>query len=222
MPDWRALTEQRLAGLRLPDPRREQILQELAEHLEDEFILLRQRFPEDEAQRRTLSLLAEPDTLIREIGKAEREDTMTQAARTFLCGILTGGISFLLGVMVFIFALGNTAFASAIDAAGPPAFPPLLWLLHLAGGIWTMWLYAAIRPRYGAGPKTAAVAGFAMWVICTLADMRWVSIGAVPVSLTSFLAPLSFGIPVAVLATMAGAWAFERSERAPSPALKVS
>ncbi len=222
MPDWRTLTEQHLAGLRLPNPRRDQILQELSEHLEDEFAVLRERLPADEAQRRTLSLLAESNALIREIRKAEREDTMAQTLRIFLSGIVTGTVLYLLGVTVFIFALGNTAFASAIDAAGPPAFPPLLWLLHLAGGVWTMWLYSAIRSRYGAGPKTAVLAGLAMWVICTLVDTRWVSMGAVPVSLSSFLAPLSFGIPVAVLAALAGAWAFERGERAPSAALKAS
>jgi hypothetical protein len=27
-----------------------------------------------------------------------------------------------------------------------------------------VWLYAAIRPRYGAGPKTALCAGLAVWV----------------------------------------------------------
>jgi len=30
-------------------------------------------------------------------------------------------------------------------------------------GIFAIWLYAAIRPRYGAGPKTAACAGAAVW-----------------------------------------------------------
>jgi hypothetical protein len=30
-------------------------------------------------------------------------------------------------------------------------------------GIALVWLYASIRPRYGAGPKTAIVAGVAMW-----------------------------------------------------------
>ena len=31
-------------------------------------------------------------------------------------------------------------------------------------GIVAIWLYAAIRPRMGAGPKTAVVAGLAVWV----------------------------------------------------------
>ena len=33
----------------------------------------------------------------------------------------------------------------------------------LAAGILTVWLYAAIRPRYGAGPRTAILAGLAVW-----------------------------------------------------------
>src|SRR5438874_4134671 len=32
-------------------------------------------------------------------------------------------------------------------------------------GITLIWLYAAIRPRYGPGPKTAACAGSAMWLM---------------------------------------------------------
>ena len=35
----------------------------------------------------------------------------------------------------------------------------------LAAGILTVWLYAAIRPRYGAGPRTAVLAGLAVWVM---------------------------------------------------------
>src|ERR1051326_6128520 len=32
-------------------------------------------------------------------------------------------------------------------------------------GIFLVWLYAAIRPRFGAGPATAAKAGFAAWFV---------------------------------------------------------
>ena len=35
-------------------------------------------------------------------------------------------------------------------------------------GIATVWLYAAIRPRLGAGPKTAMVAGLAVWAMSYL------------------------------------------------------
>ncbi|SRR5258706_2145172 len=35
-------------------------------------------------------------------------------------------------------------------------------------GILTVWLYAAIRPRMGAGPKTAVCAGLFMWAAASL------------------------------------------------------
>ena len=39
-------------------------------------------------------------------------------------------------------------------------------------GIFAVWLYAAIRPRYGAGPKTALCAGAAVWGIGYLGASR--------------------------------------------------
>ena len=40
-----------------------------------------------------------------------------------------------------------------------------LELLGILCGLVAVWLYAAMRPRYGAGPKTAIYAGFAVWVL---------------------------------------------------------
>ncbi len=41
-------------------------------------------------------------------------------------------------------------------------------ILNLVGGIAFVWLYAAIRPRYGAGPGTAVHAAIWFWIIGTL------------------------------------------------------
>ncbi len=38
-------------------------------------------------------------------------------------------------------------------------------VILLVLGIVTIWLYAAIRARYGPGPRTAARAGLAVWII---------------------------------------------------------
>ncbi len=38
-------------------------------------------------------------------------------------------------------------------------------VLGLAVGILTVWLYAAIRPRFGAGPRTAICAGLVVWAL---------------------------------------------------------
>jgi hypothetical protein len=52
-------------------------------------------------------------------------------------------------------------------------------------GILTVWLYAAIRPRLGAGPKTAIVAGLFVWALVF-------ALGVMPVVFTHLL-PVDFG-----------------------------
>src|SRR3989475_9918343 len=48
---------------------------------------------------------------------------------------------------------------AAMDSAIP------LWVaLDFVSGIGLLWVYAAIRPRFGAGGKTAVIAGLAGWV----------------------------------------------------------
>jgi hypothetical protein len=46
----------------------------------------------------------------------------------------------------------------------------LVWLIGITFvlGILAVWTYAAIRPRYGAGPKTALCAGLAVWAMSPL------------------------------------------------------
>src|SRR2546430_17124817 len=46
-------------------------------------------------------------------------------------------------------------------------------------GIFLVWFYAAIRPRFGAGPRTAVLAGFAIWVLYGLLH----AIGEAPMGL---------------------------------------
>ena len=38
-------------------------------------------------------------------------------------------------------------------------------LLGFGYGMLAVWLYAAIRPRYGAGPRTALYAGVGVWLL---------------------------------------------------------
>ena len=51
-------------------------------------------------------------------------------------------------------------------------------------GLLLAWLYAAIRPRFGAGPKTAAIAALALWVGAALVPVvGWVMMGTYPMRL---------------------------------------
>jgi hypothetical protein len=64
-------------------------------------------------------------------------------------------------------------YEAAIRALGIRMEPDLATLLPIAWsfvvGILAIWLYAAIRPRYGPGPRTAVRAGLALWAFSTVA-----------------------------------------------------
>jgi hypothetical protein len=44
-------------------------------------------------------------------------------------------------------------------------------------GLLLVWLYAAIRPRFGPGPKTAILAGLAVWVCGVVFHLDWLLAG---------------------------------------------
>ena len=73
-------------------------------------------------------------------------------------------------------------------------------------GIAAVWTYAAIRPRFGAGPKTAVIAGLLTWVTASrvLADAKPVAAGMLP--LHPVVVMLAVEIVAVVAATVAGAW----------------
>jgi len=77
-------------------------------------------------------------------------------------------------------------------------------------GIAMIWLYAAIRPRFGAGPKTAVLAGAAMWF------MNYVLGGSFPVFTHLFplrLAAIAMviGLVEVVIGALAGAWVYKEA-----------
>src|SRR6185369_14393704 len=41
-----------------------------------------------------------------------------------------------------------------------------LWtILAFALGLISIWMYAAVRPRFGPGPKTAIIVGLVLWIL---------------------------------------------------------
>lgn len=220
MPDWEEIVGQRLGRMKLAPEERREVIAEVAAHLEECYgELCAAGSPDPEGY--TLAQVADWKALGRQIQRS-KEGAMNQTIRIVLAGLVTGGISAGLGVVVLLFALGQTELANAVVTSGGLDFPSLPLLLEVAAGIWTMWLYASIRQRYGPGTKTAAIAGFALWVITALVDVRWVSLGLTPFSLSSLMAPVPSGLPIAIVAVVVGAWGFEASERRPSQALKAT
>lgn len=81
-------------------------------------------------------------------------------------------------------------------------------LLGFAYGVTALWLYAAIRPRFGSGPKTACYAGLGVWVLGSLLpSVNWGSRGLLPGHL--FAVAVGVGLVEILVATEAGAWMYE-------------
>ncbi|MGD0522747.1 MAG: hypothetical protein ABSA48_15930 [Terracidiphilus sp.] len=94
-------------------------------------------------------------------------------------------------------ALGHTDFSSNQIIA--------FNVLGLVLGIALVWIYAAIRPRFGAGVKTAICAGVAVWVVGVLLPnlgFMWIP-GLFSRHLTAYTT--AGGLVEVVIASIAGA-----------------
>src|SRR5256714_12437130 len=87
--------------------------------------------------------------------------------RVVLGGLLAG-----VGLNIVDFVFFGVMMKQEIDAAmqalgkrpgAMDSLVPLFVVLDFVSGIGLLWVYAAIRPRYGAGAKTAVIAGLAVW-----------------------------------------------------------
>ncbi|MFZ0702187.1 MAG: hypothetical protein WBE47_10480 [Candidatus Acidiferrales bacterium] len=120
------------------------------------------------------------------------------------CGLLAGIVWIILGSLVTAWLGRNFAALPNNHLGKPtPGFMAFNMIIDLLEGVSILWLYAAIRPRYGAGAKTAVIAVFAWWLIVTLGDATWCSFGLFP---ARTVIPLMAGtLPALILATLAGA-----------------
>ncbi len=83
-------------------------------------------------------------------------------------------------------------------------------------GILAVWLYAAIRPRFGAGPGTAATAGFFIWVLgYVMGSAGPVIQGIYPMRLVTIACAV--GLVEAIVATILGAAVYKEEAAAATP-----
>jgi hypothetical protein len=126
-----------------------------------------------------------------------------------LAGILVNVSEFLLHDVVF-----KAKFEEGMKELGRP-FPSggavmTTWILWgFAVGIAAVWLYAAIRPRYGQGAGTAARAGVAVWFFTWLLSMVALqNMGVFPIMIVAFF----WTLVECIVATVAGAWLYREGE----------
>ena len=134
----------------------------------------------------------------------------TNWARSFLCGLVAGVVWTLLSMVLLGFVGDDFLAAVRVGRQHGSSSGSYLFLhfSNLAAGVWAMWLYTAIRPRWGSGPQTAVRAGVAWWVIVSMQSAKWVALISVPPAVT--LAPLAATLPAILVATLAGVWLYEK------------
>ena len=84
--------------------------------------------------------------------------------------------------------------------------------ISLANGIVAVWLYSAIRPRYGAGPKTAIIAGLFLWFFGVLLGSANSLSATASIPFDIFMISSLIGIVPNIFATLAGAWVYKEQE----------
>jgi hypothetical protein len=134
--------------------------------------------------------------------------------RVVLCGLLTGVVWGVLYAMALPLVLVErhdippSLPVTTLDEPGSSTgLRVVVVIMPLVLGISTMWLYAAIRPRYGPGPKTAALAGFAVWFFGSWVDATWAVFKAVRPG--AFVGPAAVSLPIVLVAAVVGAWLYK-------------
>jgi hypothetical protein len=128
-----------------------------------------------------------------------------------ILGGLIAGVVINIGEFILNMPILGQRWNEALQALNRPpmesGLPIFFILLSFALGILVVWVYAAIRPRFGAGPLTAISAGLIVWTLASL----YSSASALPMNLFPrrllFYAVVwqFFELP---LAALAGAWIY--------------
>ncbi len=119
-----------------------------------------------------------------------------------VAGIVSNAIEYVLHT--YVIAGQENAAMQAMGAKLMNGAIPIFMALGIVTGIAAVWLYAAVRPRYGAGAGTAAIAGLGVWVIgYAVPDIAVCVEGLYPIHLTGVA--LVVGLVEIILATVVGA-----------------
>jgi hypothetical protein len=126
--------------------------------------------------------------------------------RVLLGGVVAGIVIDVIEYVLhtYVFAQQEAAVAKALGAQMMNGAIPVFLGLGIVTGIVTIWLYAAARPRYGAGAKTAVIIAFAVWILgYAVPNIGLVGGGLSPMRLTCI--ETIIGLVEIIVATVIGA-----------------
>ncbi len=137
--------------------------------------------------------------------------TKINFSRVFLGGLVAGLILNLGDFLVHGPVFGEEwKAAMAMYNMPEPGGGAIVWFvfMDLIVGMAMVWLYAAIRPRFGAGGRTAIVSGIIVWFLGWFWHMGGlVAMGIYPQDL--IMITLLWGFFQMSLAAIAGAWLYK-------------
>jgi len=126
--------------------------------------------------------------------------------RVVLGGMLAGVVLIALSTASTALLVGQQALRAAVQGTAAPLFFVFVFLFL---GILMTWWYAAIRPRFGAGPKTAAIAGLAVWLIAIGQMLKSVALYEPSLNLPAGpVLPILY-VGMIIASTVAGAWVYQ-------------
>ena len=126
-------------------------------------------------------------------------------------GGLVAGLVMNIGEFILNEPLLGADLTAALEARNLPAVGGgaigVFVTLTFVFGILLVWLYAAVRPRLGPGPKTAISIGVVIWVLAYFGPLVSMSVmGMLPGRLV--LIGSIWGLVEVPLAAVAGAWMY--------------
>lgn len=140
--------------------------------------------------------------------------------RVVLGGMLAGIVLIVLATISTALFAGREGLSRAMHALRPSTSgigaPIFFFSVFLILGILMTWWYAAMRPLFGPGLKTAAIAGLAVWV-----TVVW--LGVVGFAFKNVAMGQPYWLPsgpmlpmvylvIMVASTITGAWIYKRQE----------
>jgi hypothetical protein len=132
-------------------------------------------------------------------------------ARVFIGGLVAGVVANVLDFVVNEYVLAEDMHLliqrfGLSDAVGPGV--AVTWIVvDFVLGILLVWTYAAIRPRFGPGPRTAIAAGLTIFAAITAVMAGFTRMGLFATPL--FLKASAFLLVTLCLASVAGAWLYK-------------
>lgn len=132
-------------------------------------------------------------------------------SRVLLGGIVAGALFMAIGFAGFVITGTDVeAWLARHSLHEPPAWAFIF--VDLVLGLLAVWLYAAIRPRYGPGAPTAATAAIFIWMLLAFAYFGFHMMALfTPIE---YVTRAAIGLVQCLVGTLAGAWLYREEGEA--------